>query len=164
MQENIYRTLKFKNVLKHLYTILKHKWYVGIECFKLGLYWQGIVHDLSKFHPIEFIESARFFSNGTYSPIDDIKKQYGYSKAWIHHKSSNKHHWQYWVDYKTGVPFSVGIPQKYLKEMFCDMVGASKTYKDSNAYEYFKNNSFYWIMTPGNKTYLDLLFKIHYNK
>lgn len=29
--------------LMHFVTITKHKYYVARECFKCGLYWQGLV-------------------------------------------------------------------------------------------------------------------------
>ena len=33
---------------KHLKTITRHKWLVMQGCFQVGLYWQGLTHDLSK--------------------------------------------------------------------------------------------------------------------
>ena len=111
----------------HFSTIVKHKYYVAIECFKLGLYWQGITHDLSKFNLIEFIESAEYFQ-GDGTPITKIKKEKGFSEAWLHHKGFNKHHWEYWTDFYEGTPKAIKIPDKYIKEMACDMVAASKTY------------------------------------
>ena len=43
--------------MKHVIRILVHKFWVAYYCFKLGLYWQGIIHDLSKFSYIEFSRS-----------------------------------------------------------------------------------------------------------
>ena len=48
---------------------MRHKWYVMVECFKVGLYRQGIVHDLSKFSITEFMPSARYFQ-GDKSPTE----------------------------------------------------------------------------------------------
>ena len=112
---------------KHLKTILIHKWYVGIECWKRGLYWQGIVHDLSKFSPTEFLTSARYFQ-GTSSPIDAEKRERGYSVAWLNHKAKNKHHWIYWTDMKNGEWYACPMPEKYIQEMLCDYIGAGKAY------------------------------------
>ena len=81
----------------HFKTITKHKWEVGKVCFKIGLYWQGICHDLSKYSPTEFMSSARHFQ-GNRSPIDAEKEDIGYSIAWQHHKGHNPHHWEYWID------------------------------------------------------------------
>lgn len=116
-----------KKYLKHFIVISKHKWYVGVECFKRGLYWQGIVHDLSKFGFTEFFTSARYFQ-GTGSPIDAEKKERGYSTAWLNHKAKNKHHWIYWTDRKDGKEIAVPMPEKYIQEMLCDYIGAGKAY------------------------------------
>ena len=110
---------------KHLKTVSKHKKYVAQACFKSGLYWQGLTHDLSKFSPVEFSASARHFQ-GNRSPIDAEKETNGYSIAWQNHKAKNKHHWQYWTDFDKGTVFAVTMPQKYVAEMLCDWIGAGK--------------------------------------
>ena len=145
--------------LLHLKTIIIHKWYVGLECFKHGLYWQGIVHDLSKFSYIEFFYSAQYF-NGTSTPIGREKAEKGYSLAWLNHKAKNKHHWEYWTDFYSGVIKPVPIPEKYVKEMACDMIGASKTYNKSSyrkgmAWEYFNERRDQFIMTTESKELLE---------
>lgn len=127
--------------LKHLKTILRHKYEVFKLCVRAGIIWQGIIHDMSKFSPTEFFESVKYYK-GTESPILSCKKDKGYSDAWFHHRGRNKHHEEYWVDKLSegGVP--VVIPYKYAVEMVCDIIAASKTYngKDYNRnkpYEYF---------------------------
>lgn len=89
------KKITLKNAVKHLKTIVTHKYYVGKYCFKAGLYVQGILHDLSKFSPTEFWESVQYFQ-GTRSPIDACKEENGYSNAWLHHKGHNKHHYEFW--------------------------------------------------------------------
>lgn len=113
--------------IKHFKVIVRHKWFVGIECFKRGLYWQGIVHDLSKFSYTEFFASARYFQ-GDKSPIEMEKSELGYSIAWLNHKAKNKHHWLYWTDMVNGEWKAVPMPDKYITEMFCDYIGAGKAY------------------------------------
>ena len=149
------------NYLKHLKTILIHKWYVGRECFKRGLYWQGIVHDLSKFSYVEFIWSARFYQ-GTKSPIGVEKTEMGYSRAWLNHKAKNKHHWEYWTDFFDGEIKGVPIPDKYIKEMACDMIGAAKTYSKGTyvpgmAWQYFNDRRENFIMQGKSKDRLEYL-------
>ena len=39
--------------MRHLHTINHHKWLVLKHCFAVGLYWQGLTHDLSKYSPTE---------------------------------------------------------------------------------------------------------------
>lgn len=53
--------MSFRQARKYLWYILRHKYYVSIECFKQGLIWQGITHDMSKFLPSEFKAYAEYF-------------------------------------------------------------------------------------------------------
>ena len=117
--------------IKHLYKIHIHRKWVRRYCFGLGLYWQGLTHDLSKYSPTEFFESVKFYQ-GTSSPIDAAKKAQGYSLAWFHHRGRNKHHHVYWVDnFDEGMTFVV-IPYKYMAEMICDFIGAGRAYMGKN--------------------------------
>lgn len=52
----------------------------------------------------------------------------------MHHKGRNKHHFEYWTDYdpETKLMTPVKMPLKYVKEMFCDRVAASKIYMKEN--------------------------------
>lgn len=126
----------------HLKTVLKHKRLVCGFCFKCGLYRQGLTHDLSKLSPTEFIPGARYFS-GKRSPNEQERTEKGYSSAWLHHKGRNRHHWEYWNDYKRGVGIiPVEMPLKYTAEMCCDRIAAcrvyhGKSYKQGDALEYF---------------------------
>lgn len=116
---------------KHLKTILIHKYWVAKYCFQLGLYWRGLTHDLSKFHPIEFLESIKYYT-GTSSPINECKKDKGYSLAWQHHKGHNSHHYEYWIDRLDTGGESIKMPKDDLKELICDWIGAGKTYMGSD--------------------------------
>ena len=84
--------------LKHLQTINHHKLLVMKHCFKVGLYKQGLLHDLSKYSPTEFLVGCRYYQ-GTRSPNNAEREATGYSTAWLHHKGRNKHHYEYWIDY-----------------------------------------------------------------
>lgn len=113
---------------KHFKTICKHKAVVYKECKACGIMWQGIIHDLSKFNPIEFSASAKHFQ-GNRSPIEAEKEDCGYSMAWLHHKGVNKHHWEWWIDFgSNGEIIANKIPMKYVIEMICDYIGAGKVY------------------------------------
>jgi hypothetical protein len=127
----------------HLHTITKHRHLVMRHCFRAGIPWRGLMHDLSKYSPAEFIPGVKFYT-GTKSPTDGERRTYGYSKAWMHHKGRNRHHYEYWTDYsivlKKSVPMK--MPLVYVIEMFCDRVAACKVYlkdkyTDSSALEYY---------------------------
>lgn len=114
----------------HLHTVNKHRFKVFTLCCKAGIPLQGFLHDLSKYSLTEFLESAKYYA-GSYSPIQNCKKEVGYSKAWLHHKGRNKHHYEYWYD--NCAPDSTPIiPFKYFVEMICDTLAAGKTYQGKN--------------------------------
>lgn len=123
-------------------TVVRHRRLVRRFCFKCGLYRQGLVHDLSKFSPCEFIVGVRYYT-GNCSPNDLERKEIGYSSAWLHHKGRNRHHLEYWTDYKKDVGIiPIEMPLKYTAEMCCDRIAACRIYngekyRQGDAYEYF---------------------------
>ena len=151
-----------QNVWKHFKVITRHKWEVMKNCFRLGLYKQGLLHDLSKYSPTEFRIGVKYFQ-GDRSPNAAERDELGYSTAWMHHKGRNKHHFEYWTDVSKDRMQLVGVkmPPRYLAEMFADRVAASKIYKgkdytDRTSLDYFKNGTDYALMHPD--TYKELLF------
>ena len=150
-------------VWKHFKTITKHKLLVMQGCFKVGLYWQGITHDLSKYTPTEFLNGIKYFQ-GTRSPNAAEREDKGYSEAWMHHKGRNRHHYEYWQDVNltSGVYEPVPMPRKYLVEMVMDRRAASmiymgKNYNSASAYEYFIRSDERNWMHPQTKQELDYL-------
>lgn len=121
------------NFFGHLKTIIRHRHKVMEHCFKAGIFWRGLTHDLSKFSPTEFIPGVLYYQ-GTRSPNEREREKIGYSKAWMHHKGRNRHHFEYWTDYntKTKKLEPVRMPDKFIYEMFCDRVAASKIYNGEN--------------------------------
>lgn len=133
------------NLIHHYITITKHRHKVIYHCFRAGIGFQGLFHDLSKYSLTEFKEGIRYYQ-GTRSPNEGAREANGYSLAWMHHKGRNKHHFEYWTDYsKTSHQLEpVEMPLKYVVEMFCDRVAASKIYgrdkyNDSYALNYYVN-------------------------
>ena len=134
------------NILGHLGTVSRHRALVMKHCFLAGIPFRGLVHDLSKFSPTEFIPGALYYEEGKRSPNEREREVRGYSAAWLHHKGRNPHHWEYWFDVspQTHRYEPVRMPIDYLKESFCDRVAASKIYKgedytDASALEYFRS-------------------------
>lgn len=122
-----------RKIFGHFKTITKHRHAVIAHSAKAGILRQGLMHDLSKYSPSEFWVGARYYS-GTKSPNEEERRLYGYSAAWLHHKGRNKHHFEYWSDYnmETHEFKPVRMPKKYIAEMFCDRVAASKIYQGKN--------------------------------
>ncbi len=131
--------------IKHFRTITKHRHRVIAHCSKVGILWQGLRHDLSKYTPTEFLEGARNYKEGKRSPNEEARAKNGYSLAWMHHKGRNRHHFEYWTDTSpvTRRVEPVEMPIRFVAEMFCDRVAASKIYRgkeytDASALEYFE--------------------------
>jgi len=134
-----------KNAWGHLRTITHHKLLVARHCLAVGLYRQGLAHDLSKYMPCEFLIGAQYYQ-GFCSPNAAERVHKGYSEAWLHHKGRNRHHHEYWVDVVgNGDARLEGkrMPVRFVVEMFCDRVAASKVYEkdgytDRSALEYYE--------------------------
>ena len=78
---------------QHFCTITNHKILVMKNCFRVGLYRQGLLHDMSKYMPSEFLVGCRYYQ-GTRSPNNAEREKTGCSTAWLHHKGRNKHHYE----------------------------------------------------------------------
>ncbi len=158
---------KFKAFFKHLHTINRHRRIVRHYCFKAGLFWQGLTHDLSKYSPVEFWEGVNFYQ-GTRSPTVAARMEKGYSDAWMHHKGRNRHHYEYWTDYDvvTGELLAFKpMPKKYLAESCMDRIAACKVYSgdsytDSAPLNYLKTRDSESHMNPYNRETLTMLLTI----
>lgn len=117
-------------VWQHLKTITHHRHLVMLACFKVGLYKQGLLHDLSKYAPTEFLIGARYYQ-GNRSPNAAERDKKGFSEAWMHHKGRNKHHYEYWTDMNLATHRyePVPMPRRYLVEMVMDRRAACMTYQ-----------------------------------
>lgn len=151
------------NAFGHFKTITKHRHMVIKHCFKAGIGLQGLRHDLSKYSPIEFINGAKYY-DGSRSPNELEREDKGFSEAWMHHKGRNRHHFEYWNDYspvlKKNTP--VKMPLKYVIEMFCDRVAASKIYQgkkytDEFPLQYFERGRDHRIIHPETSDLLEKL-------
>jgi hypothetical protein len=135
----------FIPTLKYLWLTTKHKYFV----FKAGLktktpIWRLVIHDWSKFTIFEAPHYGRQFFGSANDPL-------GFSYAWLHHQLNNAHHWEYWVmvsghnrgGYPDGSPLP--MPEKYVREMVADWMGASRAYEGKwpenlEKWEWWRNN------------------------
>lgn len=133
----------------HFVTITEHKWLVMQNCFRVGLYKQGLLHDLSKYSPVEFMTGVHYYQ-GTRSPNAAERDDKGYSDAWLHHKGRNKHHFEYWIDFSKACHGLTGVkmPVNYLVEMVMDRIAACRVYRGKDytggaAWEYYQHEEPY---------------------
>ena len=158
------------NAWYHFVTITRHRWLVRQGCFRVGLYWQGLTHDLSKYSPTEFRVGVKYFQ-GDKSPNGAERNDKGFSEAWMHHKGRNKHHYEYWTDMSpvTRNYDAVPMPRKYLVEMVMDrraacMVYQGEKYTDGSALEYFLKSRERALMHPQTRQELEYILTMLRNR
>lgn len=154
------------NFCGHLSTITRHRHMVIRHCIKAGIPLQGLKHDLSKYTPEEFWPGVLNYQ-GTRSPNEHERETKGFSRAWLHHKGRNKHHFEYWTDYnvETRRIEPVPMPRKYIVEMFCDRVAASKIYNgeaytDQDAIAYFEKGKTSRLIHPKTAREIEKLLRM----
>ena len=148
--------ITFKNFFGHLHTVNEHRWKVFCLCCRVGIPFQGLIHDFSKFSPEEFWEGVKYYQ-GNYSPIRNCKQVNGYSRAWLHHKGRNKHHYEYWYDYATPNVTPI-MPFKYYLELVCDTLAAGMTYQGKNWDQHYQLK--YWHRVKDTAKMHDKMFKL----
>ena len=155
-----------KNFIGHMHTVNSHRKMVRKHMNRVGLYRQGLFHDLSKYSPKEFIPGIYYYQ-GNRSPNNAQREKEGLSEAWLHHKGRNRHHYEYWIDYSIkgedkGKLVGMKMPDKYIVEMFCDRVAASKIYNkeaytDHDALDYYLKGKDHYIMHEHTRKLLEKL-------
>jgi len=107
-------------LLKNLVYIIKHKYHVLVKARQLNITYLGIIHDLSKLLPSEFIPTALYFYKDKEANLSN------YLRARNIHHHRNKHHRQYWSVHN-GKTVTLEMPERYIKEMVCDWYAGLKT-------------------------------------
>lgn len=149
---------------EHFKTITHHRHLVMKNCFRVGLYRQGLCHDLSKYSPVEFLVGCRYYQ-GNRSPNNAEREATGVSMAWLHHKGRNKHHFEYWIDYGKDGMIGMEMPVNYVVEMVMDRIAASRTYQkekytDASALEYYNMGCHKYLIHPKTKELLEKLLSM----
>ena len=152
--------MNFRKNINYLSYVLKHKRYVFLECCRLKIPWLGIVHDLSKFLPSEWIPYVNWFhtpnlvEDGAYKKF--LKKQF--DVAWLRHQNRNPHHWEFWVlrCNINELPVCLPMPDHYRKEMLADLhgTGLTKTGKNDTK-EWYKEHGHKMILHPETRDWLE---------
>ncbi|MCD7907816.1 MAG: DUF5662 family protein, partial [Clostridium sp.] len=103
------------------------------------------------------------YYQGNRSPNAAERETVGYSRAWLHHKGRNKHHYEYWIDVSVNKEEGlVGnkMPLKYVAEMVCDRIAACQVYKGKNytsaaPLEYYEYTKKYITIHPETRALLE---------
>lgn len=155
-----------RRYLAYLGYVLRHKWFVFVESCRLGIPRRGLVHDLSKFRPGEFLPYARFFHEldgrkrqrrsptGYYKPTDtgDLVMDF----AWLRHQKVNDHHWQWWVlpEDEGGVKvLPMSIPARL--EMLADWRGAGRAQGTPDVRAWYTANGSKMQLHPDTRKWVE---------
>lgn len=158
----------WKKAMGHLKTITSHKILVMKHCFRIGLYRQGLLHDMSKYSPSEFFVGCKYYQ-GNRSPNNAEREEKGCSSAWLHHKGRNRHHFEYWIDYSMdsadGQMTGMKMPRKYVAEMLMDRMAASKVYNkghytDHDPLAYYLRGKRHYMMHQETAAQLEMLLHL----
>jgi len=154
---------KFKTYSSY---VIRHKWFVFIECCKLGIPIQGIIHDISKLLPDEFFPYMNYFGSGIkkgsdktgyYKPTDSGDKKFDH--AWFLHQKRNAHHWQYWCfpcdNDDIDALKILEMPIKYRKEMVADWRGAGRAQGTPNTLNWYTNNCNKFHLGPKTRKWVE---------
>lgn len=144
---------KIRSIRKYSWYLFKHRTFTMIECFKEGLIWRGLTHDLSKLRPSEFFPYAYFFykdkkpkrdRTGYYKPYDTGDMDF--ELAWLKHCRRNDHHWQWHALVLDGGDRNQVIcypmSDKAWREMICDWRGAARAQKAGSIYDWYEKNKY----------------------
>lgn len=135
--------------------LLNHKYYVFKCGIKLNIPIANLIlHDISKFSYIEFINYARTYydKNGKsiYEPTDE------FYEAWKHHYKNNKHHWEFWIADDNTI---LKIPEVYLREMLADMIAMDYNENSLPTKEYYYKNKHKILMNNESRLLFESLLE-----
>lgn len=142
--------------IKYFRYLIRHKWYVMVECFRLRIYWQGLTHDLSKFLPDEFFPYLEYFY-GDKNSIFAFYFEERFKEAWLLHQKRNKHHWQYWIlRNDNGSTIALDMPIQYCEEMLADWIGAGLAINGKlEVKSWFEKNKANMLLSPSTLNWIN---------
>jgi len=149
--------------LRYLAYVLRHKWFVFTECCKLGIWWQGVTHDLDKFRPSMWFPYVDVFYGNKPSPrdhsgyYDDSKvEKEPFLLAWLGHIHRNKHHWQYWVLlHDDGGQSTFPMSDRYRREMLADWRGAGRAQGKPDTKTWYEKNKNHMILHEKTRNWIE---------
>ena len=146
-------------LFKLLRRVIIHKFWVAYYCFQVGLFWQGITHDLSKFSLTE-IKGALKYWNDSKSSLAYEKELNGYSATFLHHRGRNPHHYEYWIHSLDEGGIAAEMPRKYALELICDYLAACRTYggDPKDEYEWWNKHKDAMKIHPKSKQFITDVF------
>jgi hypothetical protein len=160
---------KLKIHIDYLIYLAKHKYYVFVEGWKLGLpLWTLLVHDLSKLLPSEWFGYAQWKSEQIKNESGGtLKNERGFlMSAFLHTHKRSKHHWQYWtyVCDQSGCIYSLEMPLRYVREMVADWRATQLIrFGNINVRPYYEENKEVILLHEETRRWLEAIIDYDYD-
>jgi len=150
----------------YLKYVVRHKWYVFLECIKLGIPWRGLIHDWHKFLPGEWFPYVYFFHNSDGSN-KQVRGKTGYYKpddtgdpafdlAWFRHQKRAWHHWQSWILPMTdGTTKVLAMDDASRREILADWRGAGLSQGKPDTAAWYEANGGKLRLHPETRAWLE---------
>jgi len=156
----------------YLKYVLRHKWFVLLECIKLGVpLWRAIIHDWSKFLPDEWFPYVEwFYTERKSTEWFDLYSKYGvveiapwgefckdrFDSAWRLHQRRTDHHWNSWVlVHDSGDITCIPMSRVCLLEMIADWNAVTRVSGQPNTRQWYEKNkkNICFLTPPWEKDY-----------
>lgn len=142
--------------LRYARYVLRHKWYVFVECCKLGIPFAGIVHDLSKLCPKEWGPYAQYFYGVPGARVHSDAEQLAFDVAWLRHQHKNPHHYQHWILLNdSGLRIVLDMPDRYRREMLADWKGAGRALGFSDTRGWYEKNKDNIVLSGATRVWVE---------
>lgn len=141
---------------KYLKYVLRHKWFVFVNCVALGIPLRGIIHDWTKFLPREWFPYAESFYG------DREKAKSAFDAAWNHHQKKNDHHPEFWIYYppkKTEYQL-LPMSDKARREMLADWRGAGQALGFPKTWEWYEREKDNILLHPDTRAWVERELRI----
>jgi|SRR5579872_1338507 len=150
--------------LRYLNYVLRHKWFVFVAGLRTGApLWRLLIHDWSKFLPIEWGAYVASFYGGYQYVARPPEIVAAFDRAWLHHQHVNAHHWQHWVLREdSGATKIIPMPDRFVREMVADWMGAGRAITGKWEFAiWYANNREKILVAPETRAKVeDLLYRL----
>ncbi|HWR41016.1 MAG TPA: DUF5662 family protein [Patescibacteria group bacterium] len=147
---------------RYLWYVLRHKWYVFCEAWRLGIPWQGLWHDWDKLSWRQWGPRADILQQGSGQLLgedgffDQDKIPAELDLAWLRHWHDSPHHWQWWVMLLDDGQFKVlPMTDDYRREMLADWLAVSRTPERLDILPWYEKNRDRMLLHPETRDWVE---------
>ncbi|MBP1764624.1 MAG: hypothetical protein H6Q65_1682 [Firmicutes bacterium] len=145
-----------RSALYYFYDVMRHKWHVLSEAYKLGILWRGLTHDLSKFNASERGPRRRLKNQCSRDAQGNIRVCDELAFSWVWHYHKNPHHWQWWVTTLDDGSCKVfPMTDEYRREMLADWRAVARIPGRLDIIPWYRQNRDRIILHPETRQWIE---------